>query len=300
MRRALLVATALLAAGCGGGDDSPAVPEGRYLAVSRSFAPKAGFFAEPVVAQVEIVVDRRHLDPGRIRVEPRTFPYRPFTELSAERRDFARYTRLRFEVSLRCLYYACLPTHLDIPGAPYRDQRVTRLKAWHVYYDDPETGKPRHLARLWWPKLEAVSNLDLTDVQVTFQANPGRVTLTPLPEVTYRFSPPLLASLLLLAALLLLVYPALLVRRWQLRRRPPPPAPEPPPPPLERALRLVEWARDRVDGEDRRQALEELAFQLDATGKGALADRARRLAWGAPSPSPQAAGELVEAVRNDR
>lgn len=301
MRAQLLgAALALLAAGCASGEEPPAVAKGRYLSVSRSLEPKAAFFGEPVVARVELVVDRRHFDPERIRLKPRTFPYRPATALDVERRDFARYTRLRYRVTLRCLYYACLPSRVDLPGVSYRDQRVTRFRAWHVYYHDPTTRKARHLARVWWPSLEAVSNLDLTDPQVASQQFPGRATIVPLPEVTYRLSPRLLAALLLLAAALLLALPARLGLRWLARRPPPPPEPEPPPLPLQRALLLVEWARDRADGKDRRKAIEALAFELDAAGRETLAGSARRLAWSPMSPTPEAADELVRAVRDDR
>lgn len=300
MRKLAGLALVALAAGCGGGEKS-AVPLGRYVSVTRSVEPKAAFFAQPVTTRVEVVVDRRHLDPDRIRLVPRTFPYRPYTELAVSRRDSGDYSRLTFELGLRCLYFACLPPpRVDAPGVPaYRDQRVTRFRAWHVYYDDPKTKKPRHLSRVWWPSLEAVSNLDLTDVRVTFQQSPGRISPAPLPAVTYRLTPPLAAALLLLAAALLLAYPALLLLRRRAARRPPPPPPAPPLSPLERALLLVEWARDRLDGEDRRKALEELAFRLDEAGRQAQAASARQLAWSAGSPSPEAADALVAEVRGD-
>jgi hypothetical protein len=291
----------MLAAGCGGGDEeTPAVPKFRAIGITRSFDPKAAFWGQPVTARVDIVVDRRKLDSDGIRLVPHIFPYRRFTPLTVHRHDSGDFTRLEYEVGLRCLYYACLPVRIDYPGIiPYRDQRVTRFQAWHVFYDDPKTGKPRHLARIFWPTLERVSNLDLTDVQVTFQQAPGRLDLTLLPDVSYRMPVPLLAALLLLLAVALLVFPTWLLVRWLRSRRPPPPPPEPPLPPLERALLLVEWTRDRVDGEDRRQALEELAFRLDEAGKPELARSARRLAWSSPSPSPSAADRLVEEVRND-
>jgi hypothetical protein len=302
-RFAGLALVVVVAAGCGGGggEESPAVPKFRAIGVSRSFEPKAAFWGQPVTAHVDVVVDHRKLDPARIRIVPKTFPYRPYTELSVSRRDSGNYTRLSYELAMRCLYYACLPKRIDYPGIiPYRDQAVSRLQAWHVYYDDPKTHKPRHVVRVYWPTLERVSNLDLTDVQVTFQQSPGRVNLTLLPQVTYRLPPPLLAALILLVAAALLVFPAWVAVRWLQSRRPPPPPPEPPLPPLERALRLVERARDRVDGEDRRQALEELAFRLDEAGRDELARSARRLAWSSPSPSPDSADELVGKVRNDR
>lgn len=304
MRRLALagLVLVLVAGGCGGGDDiGSAVPKFRAIGITRSFDPKAAFWGQPGTARVNIVVDKRKLDPDRIRLEPKLFPFRRYTPLSVTRRDSGDFARLEYSVGLRCLYYACLPVRIDYPGIiPYRDQKVTRLKAWHVFYDDPKTKKPRHLARVFWPTLERVSNLDLTDVQVTFQQMPGRTNLNLLPDVSYRLPVPLLAALLLVLAAALLVFPVWLLVRWLRGRRPPPPPPEPPLPPLERALLLVEWARDRVDGVERREALEELAFRLDEAGRGELARSARRLAWSSPSPSPAAADELVEEVRNDR
>jgi hypothetical protein len=291
----------VLAAGCGGGDDvGSAVPKFRAIGITRSFDPKAAFWGQPVTARVNVVVDKRKLDPDRIRLEPKLFPWRRYTPLSVKRTDSGDFARLEYAVGLRCLYYSCLPTRIDYPGIiPYRDQRVTRLPAWHVFYDEAGKKKPRHLARVFWPTIERVSNLDLTDVQVTFQQTPGRFNLNLLPDVSYRLPVPLTAALLLLLAAALLVFPVWLLVRWLRSRRPPPPPPEPPLPPLERAIQLVEWARDRVDGVERREALEELAFRLDEVDKPDLARSARRLAWSTPSPSPVAADELVEEVRSD-
>ena len=303
MRRLALVGLVLvvLAAGCGGGGgESSAVPKFRAIGVTRSFEPKEAFWGQPVTANVNIVVDKRKLDPDRIRLDPKLFPYRRYTPLRVTRHDSGNFARLNYSVGLRCLYYSCLPTRIDFPGViPYRDQKVTRLQPWHIFYDDPKTKKPRHLARVFWPTLERVSNLDLTDAQVTFQQQPGRLSLDLLPAVSYRLPVPLVAALLLLLAAALLVFPVWLLVRWYRSRRPPPPPPAPPLPPLERALLLVEWARDRVDGVERREALEELAFRLDETGRDGLARSARRLAWSTPSPSPDAADELVKEVRND-
>lgn len=303
MRRLALAGLALVAvaAGCGSGNDlGSAVPKFRALGVSRSFDPKAAFWGQPATARVNVVVDKRKLDPGRIRLEPKLFPFRRYTPLRLTRHDSGDFARLEYSVGLRCLYYSCLPTRIDYPGIiPYRDQKVTRLQAWHLFYDDPKTKKPRHLARVFWPTLERVSNLDLTDVQVTFQQSPGRFNLNLLPDVSYRLPVPLVAALLLLLAAGLLVFPVWLLVRWLRSRRPPPPPPPPPVPPLERALLLVEWARDRVDGVERREALEELAFRLDEVERPELARSARRLAWSTPSPSPAAADELVKEVRNE-
>jgi hypothetical protein len=103
---------------------------------------------------------------------------------------------------------------------------------------------------------------------------------------------------LLLLAALLLALPGRLTWSWVRSRRKPPPVEEAPElTPLERALVLVEQARDSVDGEDRRKALEVLAVELDAARRADQADQARRLAWSPAEPTPAAAGDLVESVR---
>jgi hypothetical protein len=98
-------------------------------------------------------------------------------------------------------------------------------------------------------------------------------------------------------AVALLALPVGLFVGWIRRRRPPPAEPEPELPPLERALRLVEWARERQNGVERRKALEALAVELDVSGRAALAENTRALAWSSASPSPAASDELVTSVR---
>jgi hypothetical protein len=61
----------------------------------------------------------------------------------------------------------------------------------------------------------------------------------------------------------------------------------------------VEWARERVDGEDRRKALEVLAAELERGGKDELAAAARAVAWSRSAPSPEAASALARRVREE-
>lgn len=307
--RIRLVAVALLAAvgaGCGGGGDASAPPPGRFVATSRSLTPNVHLFAEPVVARLDVVVDRRHLDPGRIRVRAEFLPYELISSVARSRRDFTRFTRLTFEYSLRCLELDCIPernvSDLGEQESGRAERKAFRFKPARVLYDDPEAGKARQLRRVWWPPLESTSRINESDLftplySPQFQSQ-WRATVAPLPEPTYRVQPPVLAAGLVAAALALLALPAALVARRIRSRRPPPLEPEPELPPLVRALQLVEWARAREDGEDRRKALELLAFELDAVGRDEPARAARRLAWSPALPSPEAAGELVGEVRH--
>jgi hypothetical protein len=96
---------------------------------------------------------------------------------------------------------------------------------------------------------------------------------------------------LALLAVFLLGRAALRAWRWR---------PELDLPPLERALLLLEWARRRPDGEDRRRALELLAGALENEGRSALAGDARALAWSDDSPSPEQATALARRVKEAR
>jgi hypothetical protein len=69
--------------------------------------------------------------------------------------------------------------------------------------------------------------------------------------------------------------------------------------PLERALRLVEWASRRPSVDERREALEALAFELGNGSDGGTADRAREQGWSPPSPEPGEMTELVASIREE-
>jgi hypothetical protein len=300
-------AVALLAAGCGGDDeDTPAVPQGRYVAASRTLTPSVHLFGDTVRARVDVVVDRDHLDPDRVRLEAEFPPYERVGELEVERRDYDRYTRLRYDMALRCLGLPCLagavsPGITPAGGAPEarRAEKVYRFRPAHVYYDAPGQGKPRHLKRVWWPRLESLTRISPSEPGLTFALRtPFRTTISSMPGLTYRVSPTLLGTALLLAAALVLVLPGRFAWSWAHARRTPAPVEEAPElTPLERALALVEQARESVDGEDRRKALEVLAVELDASSRDDQAEQARQLAWSPSKPSPDAAGALVESVR---
>lgn len=303
----LAAGLALLAAGCGGDDeDAPAVPQGRFVATNRTLTPGTHLFGDTVRARVDVVVDRDHLDPDRVRLEAAFPPYELVRKMEVERRDYDRYTRLRYDLRIRCLGIACLTGEIS-PGItpaggtpePRRAEKVYRFRPAHVYYDEPGKDKPRHLKRVWWPRLEALTRISPSEPGLTFALRtPFRTSISSLPDVTYRISPTLLGTALLAGAALLLVLPGRFAWSWLRSRRRPPPVEEAPElTPLERALLLVEQARESVDGEDRRKAIEVLAVELDASDRPEQAEEARRLAWSTAAPSPAAAEALVESVR---
>ncbi|CAN5180732.1 hypothetical protein BH09ACT13_BH09ACT13_03500 [soil metagenome] len=299
MRLLLPVAALLvLAGGCaGGGEEQADLPLGRQIAAKATFTPPVHLFAEPVVASVEVVVDRDHLDPAHVRLQTRFLPYE-VKGVGRDREDRGRFTLLRYEYTLRCLRIACIPEILpSAAGAAETgrgERRTFDLTPARVLYDDP-AGETRVLRTAGWPTLESASRIipkDVPSFGFVF-----RTSVAPLPEPDYRVPPALLGAGLLAGALALIALPVGLGVGWLRRRRPTPPPEEPELPPLERALRLVEWARERENGEERREALEVLAVELESARKPELAVSARELAWSPAAPSPESAESLVTSVR---
>jgi hypothetical protein len=304
MRAGLVLAGALAfaaIAGCGGGAGEVAIlPPGRAIETARSLDPTTHLFADPVTARLEVVVDRELLDPDRVGLRAHFEPYERVGSVKVARRDLGRYTRLRYEYTLRCLTAACIPVRFESilgeqeQGRPER--RTFRLAPAQVRYEDPTGDFPDVLRSVSWPPLTAVSRLNeaQSEAEFPFRANPAS-----LPALSYRAAPPLVAGALLLAAIALLALPARRgLRWWRDRQAPAVEAAQVVLAPLERALLLVEWARER-DGAERRGALEVLAAELDRSGVREQAAQARVLAWSRTTPSSEAAEILVRRVRGD-
>jgi hypothetical protein len=293
-----LAALVLLVAGCGGGEEAAGdLPLGKRVSAKGTFTPTVHLFAEPVVARVELVVDRDHVDPSRVEVETAFLPY-DVKGRAREREDRGRFTVLRYEYLLRCLRIACIPEILSSAAGEAEsgrgERRTFRLPAARVLYDDAE-GETRTLTRAVFPELVSVSRIKESDVPsfgFVFKTSE-----TPLPDPDYRVSPTLLGAGLLVGALALLALPAVLIVGRLRDRRPPPSVEEPELTPLERAVRLVEWANARDNGTERREALEVLAVELEAEERPGLADSARALAWSPSAPAVEAADRLLEEVK---
>jgi hypothetical protein len=297
---ALLAVLVLVVAGCAGGDEESTakLPLGSRISTTAELTPGVHLFAEPAVARLDVVVDRDHLDPDRLTLQTKFLPYD--VEESAEvREERGRFTVLRYAWVLRCVRIGCIPEIVEsVAGEDETgrgERRSLRLPPAEILYDDPE-GERRVVSRARWPEVVSASRIRHSDVPrfgFAFKISP-----VPLPDPDYRVRPAYLAAGLLAGALLLLALPVALVAGWARARRPQPVVVEERElTPLERALRLVEWARERQDGTERREALEALAFELDVLARPEIARSARTLAWSPPSPTPEAADELVERVR---
>ncbi len=297
----LVVSLAAIASGCGGSDQATRLPGGHAVVSSTSFTPPSHLFAEPVTAELDLVVDPRKLDPDRIHVRT---DFEPYDVLSAtrQREDLGGLTRFRYVFTLRCLLIQCIPKIIPSFAGPEESGRGDRLTftfpRTRIMYRDA-SGKARPVGNAAWPTLESVSRINASSIP---EIGPGsqfifKTDVTPLPAATYRITPTTLAVLLLVLACLLLVLPAALLLRWWRARHPEAVEEEEPEvPPLERALRLVEWTAARDVVPEKREALEVLASELDVEGPP-LADTARRVAWSPPPPSRPETDELVDDVR---
>lgn len=301
---------AMLAAGCGGGDGTPPLPKGRFLAASQSITPRVQLFGDPVIARVDVIVDRDRFDPERVSLTANFDPYEREGEVVRTERELGRYTQIRWEFNVRCANYDCLPLIGEGPpeaqpsglpppsgsgGQGFGERRTFTFDAARVLYDHPEKGTQR-VSNVAWPSVQSISRLNFGDTGVTGIGFPFEASVTPLHEATYRVSPVLLGAGFTVGALALLGLATALVARL-LRREPAPVEEESTPEltPLERALELVEWTRER-SAPERREALEVLAVELE-TESSELANGARRLAWSSAPPATEAIDVLVTSAR---
>jgi hypothetical protein len=307
-RRALLAVAALAVAGAiagvvllargvaDSGNGGSALPNGVPLAVQATIAPTVALFGDPVQARLDVAVDRRKVDPDRLRIAT---DFRPFERLDTHRttRDAGRITYIRQTYALRCLSRQCLQVLPSVAaaagGARPSGRRATLFRPARVFVAGSSTVSP---LLIQWPTVETLTRVNQAEAQL--QTFFYHATLTP-PDPSYAFAPRTLLGILVLGVLVALAIPvALVLRRLEERRRAQLPQPKPELPPLERALRLLEWANRQSDGEDRRRALELVAVELLRGGEPNLGAAARELAWSPSSPPADEAGRLGAQVRS--
>ena len=296
--RLALAPVVLVLAGCGGAEGNPLLPPGRAITASTSVSPSVHLFGDPVVARLEVIVDRRQLEPSRLDMRARFDPYERVGDVRVSRRDFGHYTRVTYEFALRCLEAKCVLAPASSGAEPVTGGRRTfRFEPARILYADSSRGAPSVLRFAQWPPLESLSRINTAQFQGS--QFPFRASTSPLPAVTYRVPPALLATLCLLGGLGLLI-PAGRVAGGRFRSRRPAPVEQAEllVPPLERALMLVKAAQERGEV-DRRAALEELAEELHRAGFDEPAAAVTELAWSRTSPTPEAMGVVVQRVRSE-
>ena len=287
---AAAVVTVIFAVTTAPGSRPPSLPPSGIMAAV-SIEPTTALFGDPLVARVEVLLDRRRVDPSTVVLHGNFAPY-TVAMRSRVRDDIGKVTRLTYSLRLRCLVERCLP-----PDPRRGGRQAFVLPSPHLSFER-STGEGSLVLAL--PAVEVGSRLTPQEASLLdgFDAAPFHASAG-LGTPTYAVSPGLLVALLLSAAALLIAASVWLVLRFG--RRPKAPVPEPPPPvvltPLERALVAAERARARGSVPDEREALEHLALELRRSGAPELAVTARGLAWSEAGPVPTATLELSDEVR---
>jgi hypothetical protein len=229
---AIAVLAALAAAGCGGDDSKPLIAASKTAVVRGEIVPDVHLFGEPVVAQIDVIVDRAKVDPADVRLKANFEPYEEAGETRSSRQDIGELTHLRYTMTLRCLGIDCIPRTLkgnastvsQLPGDPVflvgqqRDEkRSYRFPAAIVL--SGRGAAAERLGRVVWPPLRSLSRINWYDSSVVGQGFPFVATVAPVPEPDYRIPPAFLGlCLLALGLLALLALPVWLVRGWRRRR----------------------------------------------------------------------------------
>ncbi len=227
-------------------------------------------FGDRVRASVQLIVDRKRVDPARVGF---TGHFEPFVHLGTPqvaRKDTGRLTRLVYSAELICLTNVCLskdepePVHVQFP--PVR-----------IFYT-AKSGD-RHTLSLPWQGTTIGPRTTAQDLNGAdpFEQPSWRATTDPLP-VSYGTSPRTLRIVLFVAAGLLFALGLFALVRFaftgSLRLRVLSP--------LERAVVLVE--RAPAESPEKRKALELLSHELSRSGEPELAVAAKQLAWAEPTP----------------
>jgi hypothetical protein len=261
------------------GDDEPVeLPRVTTLQASAELAARGHRFGDSVRARVEVLVPRRSIDPGGVRLEPFFAPFELVGGIRVERRDDDETALLRYTAALRCLARACLPI-ADTP---------LRLADGAIRFRRSDGGAG--VVRFAWPPVPSRSRLGRLDENLLAWRDGTR----PLPARDYRVPPRVLAVLSAalalacgLAAAGLLAGPVarLVPERRPVDRRTL----------LERALAAVRRAAASGDTAERRRALDLLARELRAEARRE-ARVARRLAWSRRTPGGPEMEQLVDTV----
>jgi hypothetical protein len=279
------------------------LPPGQALAASWSLFPSSALFGDTLHVRVDATVDRRRLDPERLRLETNFKPYEPVGTRRFTREDVSRYTHVVYTIDLRCVVSDCAPD----AGS---QQRLTLKSARLVYRGRVRGGERVPSLELDWPTVVAVSRLDPIDLARRAQGIGRRgqraINVFPLPPwrvdsrlmaVSYTVRPgtafwaAVAGALLLIGAATLILRPYLPAPAFLRHQRAQPE-------PLERAVAAVESARASGKEDRERKALELLGAELARSGEVRLADSARALAWSRPDPpEPAQTAALTVDVR---
>jgi hypothetical protein len=261
--------------------------------------PSIILFGDTIKARVDVVLDRRKVDAGSVRVAANFVPWAIAGVPARSRQDSGARTYLQTTYTLRCLSSPCLPGNQS-NALDFDRGRVSFVRTG-------ATAGARDSKAIDWPTLLVYSRFAAATLASPREPlNPNRTwraDLVSFSAVSYRIAPGVLLAALLTMAGVFAVAGAALAYRAVPRRvaAPPPPEPEPEPEPvltpLEQALVLLEDASGADGAEDRRRALELVAEVLDRDHPS-LARAAKALAWSEDDPLVEQTSGLASRVRS--
>jgi hypothetical protein len=299
-RRRIAVAAVVVAAAAAavllttlGGRSSAAEAPKHGIGVVAAITPRAALFGDTLEARLDVLIDSRVVNPKSLKLLAEYGLYAPVAPPRVARSRVGELTRVVYLTHLQCLTLQCYGgsrRYVQFPPA-----RLVFTRAG---------GNADSVGIAWLP-VEVSSRLSPVDLQLLSPIDqpPFHASMA-LPRATYRLPPALLVVLLaLLGGLLLVAAGAVAVRLLPARsRRPAEPAPVPVEylrtlTSLERALHMLERARERGAIPEQRKALENLAGELRRSGERELARSATILAWAERPPGNDATGALAAAVQ---
>jgi hypothetical protein len=261
----------------GGGSTGPPRP----FASSTALSTRSASFGDPLVAQLDLVVDSRAIDPQTVVVQPSFGAYRVVGQ--SLRTTTGAGERLSYRFQLQCLEPVCVP-----PSARVEQRFQPATVSYRTRAGEPVT---QHVA---WPSYLLSSRL--TDADRRNAARSLRFDAT-VPPPSYRISPDLLRGLLTALAGLLALAAAVLVG-FALRPRHASGTVAPSESRLAQALQAVRASTGNGRPAERRKALGWLGRELRAVERPSEADEARRLAWSADPPTATSAGDFATQVES--
>ncbi len=271
----------------------------RPIRVVTTISPGPHFFGDRILADVDILVDTKRLNPKAVRLDTK---FDPYTRLAPPQRintADGSTLRLRYHYLLTCDTFRCLtgvktqrlirfaPATIRYPGL--KGKTAELIARWQPFRFVSRFGGPRYL-----PQTAA-------DVQRGIQYSSDPIVRlfasVRAPTPSYRLDPLVLAVLLFVVALAALLGAGTLARPLYalVRRQEVSTGPELTP--LERALAAVDTATRRQPGSaEHREALAWLGRELRRTNSTELVGRARRLAWSEQAPTADASRALAADV----
>ena len=245
----------------------------RDARVATTVEPRGALVGDRVTATALVVVDADRIDPRSVRLDTRFAPFAVVGTTRTVDTGIGDAAFVRYRYSLQCLTVDCL-TAMEVVREGKTLSRPIPLRDATLVARTREGSTER--VAVEWPSVNLRSRIDQRDIDLVATAPAAFRT----PGITYRVSPTLVGWMTVGLAIGLILVGAWLIalavrgKRAVRRLRIPDHLSG-----VDRALALLDFARESGDVEGERRALERLAAELRDDGDLDGSEAARRLAW---------------------